>query len=262
MTPFRFHRPTSIIEAVELHAGCQSPCYINGGQSLVPEMRKAESVYTDLIDLSGVDGLRGIGVSGHWLTIGASETHSRIADDTAVQQVISGLAAMASGIGDAQVRHRGTIGGSIAARETASDWSAALIGLEATIVTNNQEIEASRFFENGLEAGEVVVAARFRSPESACYVKQANPASGHAIAGVFVARYEDEYRVAITGVAKQPIRYFAAEAALKGDPEPTQFLAGDDLLDDLYASAEYRAALVDVLLERSVAGLDPMDSGP
>ena len=142
-------------------------------------------------------------MSGKTVTIGAATTHAEVAADEKLKKVAPAVADLASLIGDPHVRHKGTIGGSVANNDPAADYPAALLALNATIVTNKREIAADDFFtglfETALEDGEIITAVRFTAPEKAAYEKFRNPASRYAIAGVFVAKGKDGVRVAVTG---------------------------------------------------------------
>lgn len=165
------------------------------------------------------------------------------------------------GIGDPQVRNRGTIGGSIANNDPAADYPAAIVGLGATVKTNRRELAADEFFtgmfETALEEGEIITAVRFPKPEAAAYVKFPNPASRFAIVGVMVAKVSDGVRVAVTGVGPSVFRVSAMEDALAGDFSPDAIkgieVPADDLNNDIHASAEYRAHLISVMARRAVA---------
>jgi carbon-monoxide dehydrogenase medium subunit len=165
-------------------------------------------------------------------------------------------------IGDPHVRHRGTIGGSVANNDPAADYPAALLALGATVVTNSREIAADDFFtglfETALEDGEIITAIRFDAPEKAAYEKFRNPASRYAIAGVFVAKTGSGVRVAVTGAGDNGVfRQADMEAALAQNFAPAAVegvsVPADGLMSDIHASSEYRANLVKVMAKRAVA---------
>ena len=141
------------------------------------------------------------------------------ARSAAVAKAIPALVTLAGGIGDVQVRHRGTIGGSVANNDPAADYPAGCLGLGATIVTTKREIAADDFFTalftTALEADEIITAIRFPVPERAAYMKFKNPASRYAIVGAFVSKGADGVRVAITGAGDNGVfRVPAMEQAL------------------------------------------------
>ena len=143
---------------------------IAGGQSLLPIMKLNLAAPSDLVSLAGVPGLADIADGGDSVTVGAMCTHAQVAGSGIVQARIPALAAMADGIGDAQVRNAGTIGGSVAHNDPAADYPAACVALGATIVTDRREIHADHFFQGmfmtPLEDDEVITAVRFPVPDA------------------------------------------------------------------------------------------------
>jgi carbon-monoxide dehydrogenase medium subunit len=178
-----------------------------------------------------------------------------------VKKTIPALARLAEGIGDAQVRNRGTLGGSIAHADPAADYPAALVALKAKVKTDRRTIEADAFFTGmfatALEANEIVVEVRFEKPERAAYAKMANPASKYAIVGVFVAKHGSEVRVAVTGAGPSVFRVEAMEKALAGKLAPESVasitIPEKGLNDEPSAHPAYRAHLVTVMAKRAVA---------
>ena len=247
-------------EALDALRGGGGAKVIAGGQSLLPIMKLNLAAPSDLVSLAGVPGLADIADGGDSVTVGAMCTHAQVAGSAIVQARIPALAAMADGIGDAQVRNAGTIGGSVAHNDPAADYPAACVALGATIVTDRREIHADDFFEGmfmtPLEEDEVITAVRFPVPARAAYAKFANPASKYAVAGVMVAEGADGVRVAVTGASGDGVfRVAAMEAALRAS-----FSAGavagiavssDGMLSDTAAGAEYRAHLVTVMAKRA-----------
>src|SRR6266446_28058 len=147
MHDFTYHRPTSLADAAKALGGASEAKIIAGGMTLVPTMKQRLASPSDLIDLAGIAELKGIKLEGNTVTIGAMTTHAEVADSADVKKAIPALAALAEGIGDPQVRHRGTIGGSISNNDPAADYPAAILGLDATIVTNKRKIKADDFFK-------------------------------------------------------------------------------------------------------------------
>ena len=260
MHAFEYHRPASAKDAQALAAKKTEGRYLAGGQSLVQAMKLRLSSPSDLIDLGTIKELSGIKVSGSAVEIGAMTRHADVAGSKEVQKAIPALAALAGMIGDRQVRHMGTCGGSIANSDPAADYPAAVIGLGATITTNKRKIEADKFFtglyETALEAGEMITAVSFPVPKRAAYMKFKNPASRFAIVGVFVADFSGKVRVGVTGAGASAFRQADLEKALSAKFAP-EAAAGvkvkpDGLNNDLHASPEYRAHLITVMAKRAV----------
>lgn len=261
MYDFNYHRPSSVADAVSALGGADDGKLVAGGQTLLPTMKQRLASPSDLVDLGGIADLVGISTDGSTLTIGAMTTHAAVAESGDVQSAIPALASLADGIGDPQVRNRGTIGGSIANNDPAADYPAACLGLGATIVTNSREIAADDYFtglfETALEEDEVITAVRFPIPEKAGYCKFPNPASRYALVGVMVAKTGDGARVAVTGAGQDGVfRANDMELALSGS-----FTAAvlDDtsvdsslMLSDIHASANYRGHLIKVMAKRAV----------
>ena len=262
MYSFNYHRASSVADAAKLFGNGGEGRYLSGGMTLIPAMKTRLTAPSDVVDLSRIGDLRGVKVSGRDVTIGAGTTHAEVAADATLKRVAPVVAHLASLIGDPHVRHKGTIGGSVANNDPAADYPAALLALNATIVTNSREIAAEDFFtglfETALEEGEIVTAVRFTAPEKAGYEKFRNPASLYAIAGVFVAKGKDGVRVAVTGAGENGVfRQADMEAALAKDFSPAAVegvsVPADGLMTDIHASAEYRANLVKVMAKRAVA---------
>jgi carbon-monoxide dehydrogenase medium subunit len=256
-----YHRAASIADALKLGKKEESK-FLSGGMTLIPAMKTRLAAPTDVIDLTHIADLKGITVSGKNVTIGAATTHAEVASNVKLKAVCPAISHLASHIGDPHVRHRGTIGGSIANNDPAADYPAAMLALGATIVTNRREIAAEKFFkglfETALKDGEIVTAVKFTAPAKAGYSKFPNPASRYAMTGVFVAKGKEGVRAAVTGAGEdgvfrsKPIEAALAKsfdaAALEGVSVPS---AG--LMTDLHASAEYRANLVKVMAKWAVA---------
>ena len=233
-----------------------------GGQSLIAAMKLRLAQPGTLVDLSGIAELQGIRKEGDAVVIGAMTRHADIAASAEVRRAIPALAALAEGIGDRQVRNMGTIGGSIANNDPAADWPAALVALNATVVTDKRRIAAGDFFkgiyETALAADEIVTAIAFPVPKKAAYAKFPSPASRFALVGVFVAQLADgSVRVAVTGAAPAVFRAAGIEAALarnfNADAAKAVKVDASNLNTDLHASATYRAHLVSVMASRAVA---------
>lgn len=259
-----YHRAASVAEAAKLARGDAK--LVSGGMTLIPAMKTRLAAPSDLVDISRIEALKGIKVSGRTITIGAATTHYEVATSDRLAKACPALSHLASLIGDPAVRHRGTIGGSIANNDPAADYPAAMLALGAAIVTNKREIAADKFFkglfETALKEGEIVTAVTFTAPAAAAYEKFRNPASRYAIVGVFVARGKangkDDVRVAVTGAGDDGVfRSKELEAALSRNFDASTLAAvkvpSKALMSDMHASAEYRAHLIVVMARRAVA---------
>jgi len=261
MYDFNHQRPASVDDAAAAIAAASEGKILAGGMTLIPTMKQRLAMPSDIIDLGAIAALKGVKEEGGNIVIGAMTTHATVARDATVKAKIPALAHLADGIGDAQVRNRGTLGGSIANNDPAADYPAALVGLGATVHTTKRQIPADDFFtgmfETALEEDEIITAVAFPVPEKAGYAKFANPASRYAIVGVMVGKGSDGVRVAVTGAGPCVFRLSDAEAALGGnfaaDAVAGVSVQADGLNSDLHASAEYRANLVSVMLKRAVA---------
>lgn len=259
----KYHKASSVSEAVSLMGSADDGKILSGGQTLLPTMKAHLAAPSDLVDVSGIADMHGISVSGSTVTIGAATTHAEVAGSAALQAACSAVADLAGNIGDPAVRHLGTIGGSIANNDPAADYPAALLALGATIKTNARELAAADFFvglfETALEDDEVIVSVSFDAPAKACYAKFPNPASRYAMAGVFVADTANGARVAVTGAGDDGVyRHAEMEAALDGDWNADAVtgisVSADGLLSDIHGDATYRANLIKVMAGRAVAG--------
>jgi aerobic carbon-monoxide dehydrogenase medium subunit len=263
MYDFEYHKPQTVQDAVGLFAELEDGLYLAGGHTLIPSMKVRLRAPTDVIDISGIEELSGIHEETGTLVIGALTTHDTVATSDVVRRAIPAINNLAAGIGDAQVRNRGTIGGSVANNDPAADYPAGLLALDATIRTNRQEISADAFFtgmfETALEEGEIIQSVVLPIVEAASYMKFPNPASRYATVGVFIARLGSDVRVAITGAAPSVFRSAVMEDALKADFSAASLdsikLDSNELNSDLHASAEYRAQLCVVMAKRAVSSL-------
>jgi CO/xanthine dehydrogenase FAD-binding subunit len=258
-----YHRASSVADAVKLQSSSGEAKYLSGGMTLIPTMKQRLAAPPELVDLRHVAEMKGIAVSGNRVRIGAGTTHHEVSTSAELKAVCPAICHLAALIGDPHVRHMGTIGGSIANNDPAADYPSAMLGLNATIITNAREIPADDFFlglfETALEDGELVVAVTFDAPAKAGYSKFANPASRFAMTGVFVAKAADgSVRVAVTGAGSNGVfRHAGLEKALaanwSADAASGVMVDASDLLADIHGSAEYRANLVKVMAKRAVA---------
>jgi carbon-monoxide dehydrogenase medium subunit len=260
MHAFEYHRPSSTKDALGLAGKKPEGKFLAGGQSLVQAMKLRLSSPTDLIDLGSLKELTGIKVSGSSVEIGAMTRHADVAHSAEIKKVIPSLCAMASLIGDRQVRHMGTIGGSLANSDPAADYPAAVLALNATLVTNKRRIAGDQFFkglyETALEPGELITSVVFQAPKRGAYTKFRNPASRFALVGVYVADFGGNVRVGVTGAGASAFRQSEMEKALSAKFAPESVanikVKPDGLNNDLHASPEYRAHLITVMAKRAV----------
>ena len=259
MYAFEYQRPASVADAKAAITG--DARFLAGGQSLIQAMKLRLSSSERLVDLSGVPDLKTIRMDGANLVIGAMVTHASVGASADVKRACPALAELAGGIGDPMVRNMGTIGGSIANADPAACYPAGLLGLGATIHTNQRTIAADSFFtglyETALQSGELITAVSFPPVQKAAYVKYKQPASRFALIGVFVSQGSGGVRVAVTGAKGSVFRATEIEAALtksftpeaaKGVKMPTT-----DINSDMHGSAVYRAAMISVMASRAVA---------
>jgi len=261
MHDFAYHRPTSLAAAVRLLDDIDDASALAGGMTLVPTLKLRLAAPAALVDLGGIAALAGISVAGDCLEIAAMTTHAAVTANDHVRTRLPALAALAGRIGDPQVRNRGTIGGSVANNDPAADYPAAVLALDARVVTDRREIAAADFFRGmfatALEPGEIIAALRFPLPARAAYAKFSNPASGYAIVGVMVAQTRNGVRVAVTGAGPAVFRATDIENRLERAFRPSALdgllIDAATLNDDLHADRAYRAHLVAVMARRAVA---------
>ncbi len=257
-----YHRPASIEEAVELFSKSEDASFLAGGQTLLPTMKQRLAAPTDVIDLTHISQMHGIEVQNNVIKIGAATPHAEVADSASVISHLPALAQLASHIGDPQTRNMGTLGGSVANNDPAADYPAAVLALDATIHTNTRTIAADDFFtdlfETSLDDAEIITHITFKIPQLAAYAKFDNPASRYAMAGVFLATYEDgTVRAAVTGAGSNgAFRHTELEDALSASWTAAAVDAvkvdENDMLSDIHGTAAYRANLVKVMAKRAI----------
>ena len=260
MYTFEYQRPRSLKDASGAMGKAEDGKFLAGGMTLIPTLKQRLAQPSDLIDLAAIGELAGIRKENDALVIGAMTTHAEVEASGDVRKAIPALAQLASTIGDPQVRHRGTIGGSIANADPAADYPAAVVGLGGTVQTDQRRIAADDFFtglfETALADDELITAVHFPVPKRAGYAKFPNPASRYAVVGVMVAETSDGMRVAVTGAGPSVFRVPEMEKALAGKFAPEALaetsVAAGGLNSDIHASAEYRAHLVTVMAKRAV----------
>ncbi len=258
-----YHRAASTEDAAKLMGAAADGKFVSGGQTLIPTMKQRLAAPSDLIDLRHIAAMKGITINGNQVTIGAATTHAEVAASKELRAVCAGICDLAGMIGDPAVRHMGTIGGSIANNDPAADYPAAMMALNAQIMTNKRTIDCDDFFtgmfETALEDNEIITAVSFAAPTKSAYEKFRNPASRYAMAGVFVAKLKNgQARVGITGAGSGGVfRHGEMETALaanwSSDAVANAKVDGGELLSDIHASSAYRAALIIAMAKRAVA---------
>ena len=260
MYAFEYARPGNLAEAEKLLARSTGAKLLAGGQSLIPALKLRLNRTPLLIDLGGISGLNRIERHGASLVIGAMATHAEVADSDIVKSAIPGLALLAAEIGDPQVRHMGTIGGSLANNDPAADYPAAALALGATLKTNRREIAADSHFSGlfaGLAEDEILTEVVFPVPRRFAYAKFPNPASRFALVGAAVAQTASGVRVVATGAGANGVfRVAELESALSSSFRPEGLkriqIDSSNLTSDIHGDAEYRAHLIGVMTKRAV----------
>ena len=273
---FDYHRARSLSDAQKLWKKYPEAKLLAGGHTLIPVLKLRLASPPALIDIGGVDALKGIAVSRGNVRIGSLTTHNEIASSPDVRKAAPALAEAAAHIGDAQVRNWGTIGGNVAHADPASDLPTVLVAMSArfNIVGPNgkRAVEAADFFQGlmatALGEQEILTSVEFsgiKSNEGTAYVKFTHPASRYAVVGA-AARLAVKRgvctaaRIVVGGATAAPTRVTAVEEALVGKKEDAIHDAAgltgpalNDLLSDVFASGDYRRAMASVYVERAVA---------
>ncbi len=262
MYNFDVEKPTTIADAVKA-LGRDEAQPISGGQTLIPTLKARLAMPSVLVSLKGIAEMQGICTDDDGrICVGGGTVHAAVAKETA--QSYPALSGLAARIGDPAVRNRGTIGGSVANNDPSACYPAAVLASNATIVTNTREIAADDFFEGmfatALNEGEIVTEVKFPVPEKAHYEKFIQPASRFPLVAVFVAKFADGVRVAVTGASETGVfRWTEAERALSADFGADAIsglkVDGGGMISDLHGSGDYRAHLVGVMTKRAVAAL-------
>ena len=256
-----YKKASSVADAVKAIAGADEGKLLAGGMTLLPTLKQRLASSDCLVDLADC-GINGISDEGSALRIGAMTRHVEVETSDLVARAIPALAQLAGGIGDRQVRNRGTIGGSVANNDPAACYPSAVLALGGTVHTSKRDLAAEDFFvdmfETALDDDEIIEAVTLPKPETAAYVKFPNPASRYAMVGVFVARFADGVRVAVTGAGQNGVfRHKGLEEALSSNFSPDAVdgvsIASDELMSDIHASADYRAHLIGEMTRRAVS---------
>lgn len=287
---FDYYRAESVAEAVELletHAD-EEVELLAGGHSLLPTMKTGLASPDVLVDIGGIDAMTGIDARDDATHIGANTNYATIADSDTVWENAPVVAEAAGAVGDIQVRNRGTIGGNIAHSDPAGDPPAAVLVADAVIhaegPSGQREIPADEFFvamyTTALEDHEIVTGVQLPNDganDTGAYVKKPSPSSGYAMVGVAVALETDgstveNARAAANGALDHATRLEGVEDALDGESlgadlaeagsHATDGIEDWEFMDDLQASADFRAQLLEVYTERAIeAALERLETG-
>jgi aerobic carbon-monoxide dehydrogenase medium subunit len=236
MYNFDFVKPASIADAAKAMAadGAQA---LSGGQTLIPTMKQRLASPSVLVSLTGIPEMKGVSMTDGGVSVGAATIH-------------------------ATVRNRGTLGGSLANNDPSACYPSAVLASGATVHTNKRKIKADDYFQGmfstALDEGEFITSVTFPVPQKAAYVKFDQPASRFALTAVFVAKYADGVRVAVTGAAENGVfRWTEAEKALTANFAASAIanltVPAKGMISDLHGTAAYRANLVKVLTGRAVS---------
>jgi carbon-monoxide dehydrogenase medium subunit len=271
---FSYRRASSVDEALELAAACgEDAKYLAGGHSLLPLMKLRFAAPPVLIDLGRVPDLSYVRDAGSHVAIGATTRHHDVQHSPVLASSVPLLAYTASQVGDPQIRHRGTIGGSVAHGDAASDLPAALLALDAVFVvrgpSGTRSVPAAEFFKGifttALEPGELLTEIQVPKPSAPgawSFQKFTKRAIDWAIAGVAVqgpaghGSAGQSAAIALVNMGPTPLRASAAEAALARGASISEAAAlaaeGTSAGSDIHASKEYREHLARVLVKRAL----------
>ncbi len=276
---FDYYKASSVAEAIHLLGAHDGAKLIAGGQSLIPLLKLRFARPTALIDIGGITDLKSITVDDGTVRIGALATHWAIASSKEVEHACSMLGDAARGIGDPQVRNRGTIGGNVVHADPASDWPVVLTALNARFVIqgpggSSRSVSPNDFFrtpfEPNLAANELLTAVEvpiFAANQRAEYAKVAHPASGYAVVcGAVVVTVDGDLctsaSIGVGGLVPAPMKATSVEQALIGQTLNVENITaasiqvaddlGGDLIGDFYASAEYRKAMAAVEIRHAL----------
>ena len=263
MYDLNYVKPKSSSDALNEYQKSSEGQFLAGGMTLIPTLKSRLSSSDLLIDLSDSD-LSGITVSSDSLNIKAMTTHADVSNSAEVKNSISAISDLAGQIGDHMVRNRGTIGGSVANNDPSACYPSAILSLDATIKTSNREIKSDDFFmglfETALDEGEIITEFSFPIPEKASYAKFSNPASRYAIVGVFVSKFANNVRVAVTGAGQNGVfRSKEIEETLNNNFSSDALdglnLDKDEMFSDIHAQNDYRAHLVVEMAKKAVKSI-------
>jgi carbon-monoxide dehydrogenase medium subunit len=268
---FDYHRPQTLDEAVALLGQNEDAKILAGGHSLVPAMKFRLAQPKAIIDISRIAELSYIREANGQIAIGAMTTHYQVESSELLRKRCPLLPEVAVNIGDVQVRNKGTLAGSLVHSDPAADWPAAILALDAELEitgpNGKRSLKPAEFFvdmmQTAVRPNEILSEIRFPiTGQSVAYAKFAQKASGFAIAGVAVVidAKSKSVRVGITGIGSKAYRASAVESALRGRALSADVIAeaaskaaeGAEPLNDIHASAEYRAHLACINTRRAL----------
>ena len=276
---FDYHKANSVAEAIQLLSATAEAKLIAGGHSLIPLLKLRLARPAALIDIGGITELKSISINNGTIRIGALATHWDIGSSEDVEHACSLLGETARGIGDPQVRNRGTIGGNLVHADPASDWPVVLTALDARFEIQgpggaSRTVSPNEFFrtpfEPNLSANELLTAIEvpsFSANHGAEYAKMAHPASGYAVVcGAVVVTVDGDVctsaNIAVGGLVPAPVKASSVELALIGQTlnvenimAASNQVANDldgELIGDFFASAEYRRAMAAVEIRHAL----------
>ena len=263
---FEYARAESLDQAIELLGSNEDAKLLAGGHSLLPLMKLRLATPSVLVDVSRLSEMSYVRDDGDMIAIGGLTRHHDVEHNDLLREQVPLLAAAAGEVGDPQVRHRGTLGGSLAHGDPASDLPAVVLALRGSIVARGsggeRVIAADDFFreflETALEPDEVITEVRVPKTGAAGWSFQTfnRRAQDWAIVGV-AAVGGDAPGVALVNMGSTPVRAAAVEAALREGASAADAAAlaaeGTDAPSDLNASPEYRQHLARVLVGRALA---------
>ena len=264
---FEYRRAGSVEEAIELLGADEDAKLLAGGHSLIPAMKLRIARPGTLVDIGRLDELRYVREDGDRIAIGALTRHAALTTDPVLDRSCGVLSQAARGVGDPQVRHRGTIGGSVSHADPASDFATVLLTLDAELVargpSGDRTIAAADFFtgpfDTALAQDEVLVEIRVPNVVQGVHLKHSRRAQDWATVGVTAARVDGRVQVGLASMGATPLRARAVEEALEGGASPEEAAAraaeGADPQSDVSASSEYRAHLAQVLVRRALESL-------
>jgi carbon-monoxide dehydrogenase medium subunit len=260
---FDYARAGSVDEAIEL-LGREDAKAIAGGHSLLPLLKLRFARPSLLVDIGRLDDLRYVREDGDHIAVGALSRHADLALDPVLAQGCGLLARTAGNVGDPQVRHRGTIGGSIAHSDPASDLATVLLTLDADFVARGPDgertIASADFFtgpfETALGAQELLTEIRVPKVEGGRYLKHVRRQQDWATVAVAAARLNGDVHVGLAAMGATPLRARAVEEAVAGGASPADAAEhaaeGADPPSDVSGSSEYRAHLARVLTRQAL----------
>jgi aerobic carbon-monoxide dehydrogenase medium subunit len=260
---FAYERPATVADAAGLLRARDDARVLAGGHSLLPMMKLRLAAPGTLIDIGAISELRGISDAGSYIEIGALTPHAEVAGSELVRASCPVLAQAAAGIGDMQVRNRGTIGGSLAQADPHGDLPAVLLALDGEVTAEGPDGSraiAARdlfrgFLTTSLEPDEILTGVRVPKAPNSAYVKFNRRAQDWAVVGVAAVVDGSSARMALTGVSTAPVRAEAAEAAFSGANTAEAAERAGEGLDppgDSAGSADYRRHLARVLTRRAL----------